>query len=193
MVSCDLFAGPNGEALFLLVGEGHVSDVFKFVKTAMNYYKNHEQLLHHTLPSSPALHILPEIKGPLLFPGKVACSNVTVQDEEGAHNRADNNNDRSVARKLESDNNNSISKGSNNLSVSRDGRRLERLAVSDTGHNRIIIFNTRGGTEVIAVHKLPGIYLLQKKRVTLKLQNCTFFLKFPQMVEPKIARPGNSL
>jgi hypothetical protein len=78
VVSYDLFTGPNGEVLFLLVGEGHKNDVFMFVKTAMNYYKNYEQLLDHSLLVSPALHILPEIKGPLLFPGKAACCNIDV-------------------------------------------------------------------------------------------------------------------
>jgi hypothetical protein len=178
MVSYDLFTGPNGEVLFLLVGEGHKNDVFMFVKTAMNYYKNYEQLLDHSLPVSPALHILPEIKGPLLFPGKVACCNIDIQDEDGAHNKAHNNNDTSVTREHRELVNNNSSEGSNNLSALQDGGSLERLAVSDTGHNRIIVFNTHGRIEVIAVHTFANICLLEKKQMcqfeTAELYICNY-------------------
>jgi hypothetical protein len=123
---------------------------------------------------SPALHILPEIKGPLLFLGKVTCCNINVQDEDGAHNKVHNNNDTSVTRKHRESVNNNSSEGSNNLSVLQDGRSLESLAVSDTGHNRIIVFNTHGRIEVIAVHTFADMCLLEKKKcVSLKLQNCT--------------------
>jgi hypothetical protein len=162
MVSYNLFTGPNGEVLFVLVGEGHKNNLFTFVKTAVNYYKNDEQLLDHSLPASPAFHILPEIKGLLLFPGKVACINIGVLDEDNTHSKVDNNNDTSVIRKHESVNNNS-SEGRDNLSVLQDGRSLDRLAISDTGHNRIIIFNTCGRIEVMAVHTFASIYLLEKK------------------------------
>jgi hypothetical protein len=93
-MDCDvLFTGPNREALFILVGKGHKNGVFMFVKTALNYYKNYEPLLDHSLPVSPALHILPQLKGPLLFPGEVACNGISVQD--GTHNKVDKNNDAS--------------------------------------------------------------------------------------------------
>jgi len=59
-------------ALFVLKGEGHTVDISMFVKIALNYYKNNEQLQYHSLPVSPALHILPELTGQLLFAGKVA-------------------------------------------------------------------------------------------------------------------------
>jgi hypothetical protein len=141
-----------------------------FVKTAVNYYKNCAQLLHHSLPVSPALHILPQIKGPLLFPGKVACCNIDVRDEDGARDKAHNNNT-SVTRKQESVNNNS-SEGTDNLSILQEGRSPERLAVSDTGHNRIIVFSTDGRIEVMEVHILL-CYRRNNCVRSKQLQNCT--------------------
>jgi len=144
-----LFTGPNGEALFILIGEGHKNDISKFVKTALNYYRDNEQLLYHPLPMSPAVHILPQ-KGLLLFPGKVACSDICVQGAVGAHNEVVNDNDVSsvTSRHQESvnNNNNNTSEGSNSLDIAQD----DRLAVSDTGHHRIVIFQTSGRIEVMA-------------------------------------------
>jgi hypothetical protein len=116
-----------------------------FVKTALNYYKNHEQLFYHSLPVFPALHILPELKGLLLFPGKVACSDICIRDAVGAHNKVINDNNISsvMSRHRESVNNNT-SEDSNSSDISQD----DRLAVSDTGHHRIIIFQTSGKIEV---------------------------------------------
>jgi hypothetical protein len=145
---CNLFTGPNGEALFVLIGEGHKNDISKFVKTVLNYYKDNEQLLYHPLTMSPALHILPQ-KGLLLFPGKIACSDIRVQDAVGAHSKEVNDNDLSsvMNRHQESvNNNNNTSEGSNRLDISQD----DRLAVSDTGHHRIVIFQSSGRIEVIA-------------------------------------------
>jgi len=146
----NLFTGPNGEALFILIGEGHKNDISKFVKTALNYYKDNEQLLYHPLPMSPALHILPQ-KGVLLFPGKVACSDIRVQDAVGAHNKVVNDNDLSSVtsshqKSINNNNNNNTSEGSNSLDISQD----DRLAVSDTGHHRIVISQTSGRIEVMA-------------------------------------------
>lgn len=143
----NLFTGPNGEALFILIGEGHKNDISKFVKTALNYYKDNERLLYHPLPMSPALHILPQ-KGLLLFPGKVACSDIRVQDAVGAHNKVVNDNDVSsvTSSHQESVNNNNASEGSNSLDITQD----DRLAVSDTGHHRIVVFQTSGRIEVMA-------------------------------------------
>jgi hypothetical protein len=147
-----LFTGPNGEALFILVGEGHKNDMLMFVKTALNYYKNYGQLLDHSLPLAPAVHILPELKRPLFFPGKVACSGIDIQGVDGAHYKAVNNNDTSsvISKPEEAVNNNSISQ--------EDGD-LERLAVSDTGHHRIIIFRTSGRIEVMTVSVFANICL----------------------------------
>ena len=143
-----MFTGPNGEALFILIGEGHKNDISEFVKTALNYYKDNEQLLYHPLPMSPALHILPK-KGLLLFPGKIACSDIHMQDAVGAHNKVVNDNDVSsvTSRHQESlNNNNNTSEGSNGVDISQD----DRLAISDTGHHRIVIFQTSGRIEVMA-------------------------------------------
>lgn len=141
-----MFTGPNGEALFILIGEGHKYNISKFVKTALNYYKDNEQLLYHSLPISPTLHILPQ-KELLLFPGKVACSDIRVQDAVGAQNKVVNDNDISsvINRHRESVNNNT-GEDNNSLDISQD----DRLAVSDTGHHRIIILHTSGRIEVMA-------------------------------------------
>lgn len=118
-----------------------------FVQTALNYYKNYEQLLYHSLPVSPALHILPELRGLLLFPGKVACSDICMQDAVEAHNRIINDNDTSsVMSRHQGSVNNNTSEDSNSVDISQD----DRLAVSDTGHHRIIIFQTSGRIEVMA-------------------------------------------
>jgi hypothetical protein len=155
-----LFTGPSGEALFILIGEGHKYDFSKFVKTAINYYKDNEQLLYHSLPISPTLHILPQ-KELLLFPGKVACSDIHVQDAVVAHNIAVNDNDMSsvTSRHQESVNNNT-SEDSNSLDISQD----DRLAVSDTGHHRIIVFHTSGRIEVKAA---LSAYLFVRVRIMI--------------------------
>jgi hypothetical protein len=144
----------------MLVGEGHKNDVLMFVKTTLNYYKNYEQLLNHSLPLAPAVHILPEVKGPLLFPGKVACSGVGIRGVDGAHCEAVNNNDTSsvISKHQESVNINS-SECSNDLRISQEDGDLERLAVSDTGHHRIIIFKTSGRIEVITASVFASICL----------------------------------
>ncbi|PNF20594.1 NHL repeat-containing protein 2 [Cryptotermes secundus] len=142
--------GPNGEVLFILVGEGHKNDILVFVKTALNYYKNYGQLLDHSLPLAPAVHILPELKGLLFFPGKVACIGIDIQGVDGAHYKAlNNNNDTSsaISKPEEAVNNNSISQ--------EDGD-PERLAVSDTGHHRIIVFRTSGRIEHVIGGDEPG-------------------------------------
>jgi hypothetical protein len=85
-VDCyDLFTGPHGELLFILVGKSHENDFLVFVKTALNYYK---KLLDHALPLAAAVHILPEPKGPLLFNGEVACSRIDIQGVEGTYYKA---------------------------------------------------------------------------------------------------------
>jgi hypothetical protein len=116
------------------------------VKTALNYYKDNEQLLYHSLPISPTLHILPQ-KELLLFPGKVTGSDIHVQDAVGAQNKVVNDNDISsvINRHRESVNNNT-GEDNNSLDISQD----DRLAVSDTGHHRIIILHTSGRIEVMA-------------------------------------------
>jgi hypothetical protein len=153
-----LFTGPNGEALFILVGEGHKNDITLFVKTTLNHYRNYKQLLSHLIPLAPAVHILSELKEPLLFPGKVACSAINVQGVDEAHYRAVNNNDTSsaISKPREAVNNKS-SECSNNLNISQDDEDLERLAVSDTGHHRIIILKTSGRIEVMTTSVFASI------------------------------------
>lgn len=131
----------------MLIGEGHTNFISMFVKTALNYYKNHEQLLYHSLPMSPATHILAKLKGLFLFPGKVACSDICVRDAIGTCDEVVNDNDipTVMSRHKESVNNNR-SEGSNTLDISQ----VDRLAVSDTGHHRIIVFQTSGRIEVTA-------------------------------------------
>ncbi|XP_069674037.1 NHL repeat-containing protein 2 isoform X2 [Periplaneta americana] len=123
-----LILGPNGEALFLLVGESHKHDMFLYVQTALNYYKNEGQIKDHSLPITSQSHIAAEEDRSLLFPGKMACCELSEQ------------------------NNNSSQNGNNHSGENY----TERLAVSDTGHHRIIIFSTSGRIEYVIGGPEPG-------------------------------------
>jgi hypothetical protein len=96
---------------------------------------------------APAVHILPQLKGPLFFPGKVSCSRIDIQGDTS-----------SVIKKPEEAVNNN-SGCSNHLSISQEDGDLERLAVSDTGHHRIIIFRTSGRIEVMTASVFASICL----------------------------------
>ncbi|KAI4459761.1 nhl repeat-containing protein 2 [Holotrichia oblita] len=66
-----LLLGPNANPLVMLVGEGHKEDLRLYIKNALNYYKSRNEISNHSLPLKSAYHLLPELKGPLLFPGKI--------------------------------------------------------------------------------------------------------------------------
>lgn len=67
-----LLLGPNANPLIMLMGEGHKDELRLYIKNALNFYKSKKEISNHSLPLKSAYHLLPELKGPLLFPGKIA-------------------------------------------------------------------------------------------------------------------------
>ncbi|XP_018561390.1 NHL repeat-containing protein 2 isoform X2 [Anoplophora glabripennis] len=66
-----LMLGPNANPIVMLTGEGHKEDLQLYIKNALAFYKSKNQISDHKLPFLPAYHLLPDLKGPLLFPGKI--------------------------------------------------------------------------------------------------------------------------
>lgn len=66
-----LLLGPNGNPLILLMGEGHLENLRVYIRCALNHYKSKNEISNHTMPLKSCFHLLPELKGPLLFPGKI--------------------------------------------------------------------------------------------------------------------------
>lgn len=97
-----LLLGPQSQPLILLMGEGHREDLRFYIRNALDHYKSLNQISNHSLPIKSSFHLLPETKGPLLFPGKIASY-------------------------IDSDNN-----------------YVDKLAISDTGNNRILITQPDG-------------------------------------------------
>lgn len=87
--------GPDGQMLFMLMGEGHRVKLFRYVEAALSYFKKKGHISNHTLP----LDVLWDKSHDSLlrFPGKLAV------DSSGS-----------------------------------------RIAISDTGHNRIIVVSKEG-------------------------------------------------
>lgn len=67
-----LLLGPNGNPLIMLMGEGHKDDLHLYIRNALEYYKSRDEISNHKLPLQSSFYLLPELKGPLLFPGKIA-------------------------------------------------------------------------------------------------------------------------
>lgn len=67
-----LLLGPRANPLVMVMGEGHKEDLKLYIKNALMYYKSMGEISEHLLPVKSAQHLLSQIKGPLLFPGKVA-------------------------------------------------------------------------------------------------------------------------
>nr|CAI5868480.1 unnamed protein product [Callosobruchus analis] len=63
--------GPNANPIVMLTGEGHKEDLILIVKNALEFYKAQGMISNHKLPIKTAYHLLPDLKGPLLFPGKI--------------------------------------------------------------------------------------------------------------------------
>lgn len=63
--------GPHANPIVMLTGEGHKEDLQLYIKNALNYYKSKNEISNHKLPFQSAYHLLPDLKGPLLFPGKI--------------------------------------------------------------------------------------------------------------------------
>lgn len=66
-----LMLGPEANPIVMLMGEGHKENLRLFIKYALEYYKSKNLLSDHKLPLKSAYHLLPSLKGPLLFPGKI--------------------------------------------------------------------------------------------------------------------------
>lgn len=66
-----LLLGPNANPIVMLMGEGHKDKLFLYIKNALSYYKAKNEISNHKLPFKSAYHLLPDLKGPLLFPGKI--------------------------------------------------------------------------------------------------------------------------
>ncbi|KAF7278869.1 NHL repeat-containing protein 2 isoform X2 [Rhynchophorus ferrugineus] len=66
-----LMLGPNADPIIMLTGEGHKEDLLDYIRVALNFYKEKNLISNHKLPSKSAFHLLPDLKGPLLFPGKI--------------------------------------------------------------------------------------------------------------------------
>ncbi|GLV31685.1 uncharacterized protein CBL_07445 [Carabus blaptoides fortunei] len=78
-----LLLGPHGNPIIMLMGEGHKEDLQLYIRNALNYYKSENEITSHTIPMQSCFYLLPELKGPLLFPGKIAnyidCENNNVE------------------------------------------------------------------------------------------------------------------
>ncbi|XP_028138352.1 NHL repeat-containing protein 2 [Diabrotica virgifera virgifera] len=66
-----LVVGPTGNPIVMLTGEGHKDNLILYIKNALKFYKEKNLISNHKLPIKSAYHLLPDLKGPLLFPGKI--------------------------------------------------------------------------------------------------------------------------
>ncbi|KAL3279328.1 hypothetical protein HHI36_016835 [Cryptolaemus montrouzieri] len=66
-----LLLGPYANPIVMLTGEGHKDKLKMYIKCALKYYSSQDLISPHKLPFSSAYHLLPDMKGPLLFPGKI--------------------------------------------------------------------------------------------------------------------------
>lgn len=66
-----LLLSPQGKPLILVEGEGHRENLKLYIKNALSYFKSNGEISSHSLPVKSSFHLLPESKGPLLFPGKI--------------------------------------------------------------------------------------------------------------------------
>ncbi|XP_074025751.1 NHL repeat-containing protein 2 [Leptinotarsa decemlineata] len=66
-----LILGPNSNPIVMFTGEGHKDDLRVCIRNALKFYKENNLISNHQLPLKSAYHFLPELKGPLLFPGKI--------------------------------------------------------------------------------------------------------------------------
>lgn len=75
-----LLLGPNANPIVMLMGEGHKENLQTYIKASLEYYKAKNQISNHQLPLKSAYHLLPDLKGPLLFPGKI--TNFLTEDQQ---------------------------------------------------------------------------------------------------------------
>lgn len=76
-----LVLGPNGNPLFIFMGEGHYDTLEKYVSAAIEYYGNTNALRNHSLPIS--LSNDAAVPSHLKFPGKIVCSKVFAVGVDG--------------------------------------------------------------------------------------------------------------
>lgn len=67
-----MIVGPSGEQIVSLVGEGNKDAMFSVCRTAVEFYKSHNQLSQHSLPIKLYKDNLPP--SVLSFPGKIAAA-----------------------------------------------------------------------------------------------------------------------
>lgn len=67
-----MILGPNGNPLFIFMGEGHYETLEKYIGIAMKYYRSIDAIRSHSLPLHPSTELL-QVNS-LKFPGKIACS-----------------------------------------------------------------------------------------------------------------------
>ncbi|XP_969236.3 NHL repeat-containing protein 2 isoform X1 [Tribolium castaneum] len=75
-----LILGPNANPIVMLMGEGHKENLRTYIRAALEYYKEKNQISDHQIPFKSAYHLLPDLKGPLLFPGKI--TNFVAKNQE---------------------------------------------------------------------------------------------------------------
>lgn len=66
-----LLLGPNANPIVMFMGEGHKNILQLIIRNALTYYKSQKLISNHKIPFKSAYHFLPDLKGPLLFPGKI--------------------------------------------------------------------------------------------------------------------------
>lgn len=109
-----LILGPRGNPLFVLMGEGHSQRLDRYIKTALKFYQSTGEMKAHSIDIRPATELLKTSM--LKFPGKIAT------------------------RQLRNTSNNGDKDGSSN----GGGAGSELYAVSDSGNNRILVFQANG-------------------------------------------------
>ncbi|KAF5276026.1 hypothetical protein FQA39_LY00822 [Lamprigera yunnana] len=66
-----LLLGPNAKPIVMFMGEGHKDELQLLIRNALTFYKTKKLISNDKIPFKSAFHFLPDLKGPLLFPGKI--------------------------------------------------------------------------------------------------------------------------
>lgn len=117
-----LVLGPRGNPIFVMMGEGHSQRLDRYVKAALKFYQAKGEIKPHVIALNPASELL---KSSLLkFPGKVATRqlrSVPISNIESGC--SDSGDQPSAPTKFVG---------------------TELYAVSDSGNNRILVFQENG-------------------------------------------------
>lgn len=118
-----LVLGPRGNPIFVLMGEGHSQRLDKYIKAALQFYRDKSELKTHSIALNPASELL---KTSLLkFPGKISTRQLrNVQNDDASSNR------KPIGSEL--------------------------YAISDSGNNRILVFQANGKIVEKIGGKEPG-------------------------------------